>query len=250
MGDIDGPAFVTYSKVGYTGASVVMDIENMEINTVLPNRKFINGYAFLGIDVYYDEKGNYWQNCVDVGLCWSGVRGGWHVFYNMYTPLNKDTATWYESSIVLPKNDVYTMSLVLTEDNYALLTVEGQKTGAKDQVRVEVNGALADGSNTSFLFNAALDYPPNTKYGQDGNLSEDFVDITLANTDKGLYMRSFHVKDLTLYKKGTAIDWTTDRCAAVSIWPDKNKVAFDYSPTVVELFDGTEYIINFDMNRN
>ena len=52
MGDVDGPAFAVYSQVGYTGASAVLDIEKMEINTVFPNGKFLNGYAFLGIDVY------------------------------------------------------------------------------------------------------------------------------------------------------------------------------------------------------
>ena len=249
MGDTDGPAFAVYSNVGYTGASAVLDIANMEINTVFPNKKFVNAYAFLGIDVYHDKNGLYWDNCVDVGLCWAGKEGGWHVFYNMYEPLNEKTATWYESSVILPKDDVYNMSLKLTENNYALLTVEGQNSGVKDEVLVEVKGALADGSNTSFLFNAALDYPPNTKVGQDGKFCDDFVDITLANSDQGIYMRSFHVTELTLYQNETASDWTNDKCSAISIWPDKTIDEFDYSPTVVETFDGTEYIIDLDMNR-
>ena len=249
MGDVDGPAFAVYSQVGYTGASAVLDIEKMEINTVFPNGKFLNGYAFLVIDVYHDTGGSFWDNCVDVGLCWAGKEGGWHIFYNMYEPLNEKTPTWYESSVILPKDDIYTMTLKITEDNYALLTVEGQKTGVKDEVRLEVKGASADGSNTSFLFNAALDYPPNTKIGQDGKFCDDFVDITLASSDKGIYLRSFHVTDLTLYRNETAIEWTNNKCTAISIWPDKNIKEFDYSPTVVETFDGTEYIIDLDMNR-
>ena len=52
MGDTDGPAFAVYSNIGYTGASATLDIANMESNTVLPNGKFVNGYAFFGIDVY------------------------------------------------------------------------------------------------------------------------------------------------------------------------------------------------------
>ena len=167
----------------------------------------------------------------------------------MYEPLNEKTPTWYESRVILPKDDVYTMTLKLVEDNYALLTVEGENTGAKDEVRVEVKGAFVDGSNTSFLFNAALDYPPNTKVDRYGNLCEDFVEITLANSDKGIFLRTFHVKDLTLYKNDTAVDWTDDKCSAISIWPDQKIKEFDYSPTVVEIFDGTEYIINLDMNR-
>ena len=249
MGDVDGPAFAVYSKVGYNAASVVMDIKNMEINTVLPNGKFLNGYTFLGIDVYDALSASSWVNCIDAGLCWAGPTGGWHIFYSIYDTLDENTSKWYESSVILPKDDVYTMTLAITENNYALLTVEGQKTGVKDEVRIEVKGAYADGSTSSFYFNSALDYPPNTKIGQDGKFSKDFVDITLANSDKGIYMRSFHVKDLTLYQNETALDWTNDKSIAISIWPDQKEKEFDYSPTVVEIFDGTEYIINFDMNR-
>lgn len=249
MGDVDGPAFAVYSQIGYTGASVVLDVADMEINTVFPNGKFVNGYSFLGIDVYHDSDGNFWNNCIDAGLCWAGKEGGWHVFYNMYEPLNQKTPTWYESSVILPKDDVYTMTLKITEDNYALLTVEGQTNGVKDEVRIEVKGARANGSRTSFLFNTALDYPPNTKIGQNGKFVDDFVDITLANSDKGIYLRSVHATELTLYQNETAIEWTNDKCTAISIWPDKNIEEFDYSPTVVETFDGTEYIIDLDMNR-
>lgn len=250
MGDTDGPAFAVYSNIGYTGASATLDIANMEINTVMPNGKFVNGYAFFGIDVY-NKTGSWWENCVDVGLCWSGKNGGWHVFYNMYEPLNETTYTWYESSVILPKDDIYNMSLKLTEDHYAILTVEGQTNGIRDEVRVEVKGAYANGRNTAFLFNTALDYPPNTKVDRNGKSCEDFVEITLANTDKGLFLRSFHVKDLTLYQGDTAFAWTNDKSksSAVSIWPDKSITGFDYAPTVVETSDGTEYVITLDMNR-
>lgn len=248
MGDLDGPAFAVYSRTGYSGASATIDLASMEINTLLGERKFINGYAFLGLDVYAATS-SMWQNCVDVGLCWSGRDGGWHVFYNIYETLNEGTPTWYESHVILPKDDIYDMSLTIVAENYALFTVKGRTNGVTDEVRVEVKGAEADGRNTSCLFNAALDYPPNTKIGTDGKRSEDFVDITLANTDKGLYMRNILVEDLTLYQGETAVEWTSDRNSAVSIWPDKTKKRFDYSPTSVEIFDGTKYIIHFDMNR-
>ena len=248
MGDTDGPAFAVYSKRGYNGASGVLDLANMDINTIWPNGKFINGYAFFGIDVYFGTTSN-WVNCVDVGLCWSGSNGGWHIFYNMFEPLNDKTPTWYESDVILPKDDIYHMSLKLVEDNYAVLTVEGQTNGVKDEVRVEVKGADADGYNTAFLFNAALDYPPNTKVDPNGKFSKDFVQITLGNTDKGLYLRSFLVDQLTLYQGETSFPWTNDLSTAVSIWPDKATKGFDYSPTTVETFDGTKYIIHLDMNR-
>jgi len=249
MGDVDGPAFAVYSNIGYTGASVIMDVENMEINTVMKGGKFVNAYCFFGVDVY-DDSATWWQNCVDVGLCWSGRFGGWHLFYNMYEPLNEGTPTWYESGVKLPKDDIYEMSMTITEDNYATLTIKGQKTGATDSVTLEVKGARADGKNTAMLFNVALDYPPDTKVDREGNPCEDWVEITLANSDKGLFFRNFHVWELKLYQGETASDWTDNLSSAISIWPDKAVEGFDYSPTLVGLFGGTEYVINLDMNRN
>ena len=249
MADTDGPAFAVYSKTGYSGASASLDLGSMEVNTLMPNNKFINGYAFFGIDVYAGANSSQWRNCVDVGLCWSGREGGWHVFYNIYERLNASTPTWYESNIILPSDDIYDLSLTIVEENYALFTIKGRTNGASDEVRVEIKGAAADGSNTALLFNAALDYPPNTKVNSEGKRSEDFVEITLTHTDKGLYMRNIIVEDLTLYQGETAVKWTTDKNSSVGLWPDKTKKRFDYAPTSVELFDGTKYIINFDMNR-
>lgn len=247
MGDVDGPAFAVYSNKGYSGASAVLDIEGMEIKTLMEDGRFLNAYSFLGIDVYAEE--GYWMNCVDVGLCWSGASGGWHIFYNMYKPVNEGTRTWYESSKKLPKNDTYTISLQLVGEEKALLTVEAVNGKFKDSVEVEVFGAKADGSNTAFLFNVALDYPSDTKVDRDGNPSSDWKEITLANTDKGVYLKSFRAYDLKLYNGETSSRWTNDKNSAVSIWPDKS-LGFDYAPTEVGVFDGTEYYINLDMNRD
>lgn len=246
MGDTDGPAFAVYSKKGYNGASVDLNLADTEISTRLPDGRFINGYSFLGIDVY---EGNYWVNCVDAGLCWSGTSGGWHLFYNIYETLNEHTNSWYESGKKLPKNGTYRMTMTVTSDNYATLTVESLNGNFKDSVRVEVKGAKANGSNTAFLFNTALDYPPNTKLDSFGNPSEDWVEITLANSDKGLYLRKLHASNLKLFKNGKEEDWTDNKTSATSIWPDKSVQGFDYSPTEIYLYDGREYYINLDMNR-
>lgn len=246
MSDDDGPAFVAYSKRGYNGASVVIDIKNSEIQAKLPDGRHVNGYMFLGMDVY---EGGYWANCFDAGLCWSGGSGGWHIFYNVYETVNESTKNWYESSKKLPQNGKYKLTLALIEDESALLTVEGLTNGFKDSVKIEVKGAKQDGSNISMLFNTALDYPQNTKVDENGDPSEDWAVITLANSDKGLYLRNIHATDMKLYKKGIEEDWTDQKNSAVSIWPDKAVEGFDYAPTEVFLFDGTEYYINLDMNR-
>lgn len=247
MGDVDGPAFAVYSKVGYNGASVDLNLADMEIKNVLPDGRHINGYCFLGADIFED---GYWANCVDAGLCWSGTDGGWHLFYNIYETLNEDTSSWYESNKKLPKNGTYRMTFKMISDNYATLTVESLTGSFKDSVRVELKGAKADGSNTAFLFNTALDYPPNTKVDTQGNPSEDWTEITLANSDKGLYLRKLRAFNMKLFKENVEEDWINTKNSAVSIWPDKSVSGFDYSPTEIFLFDGSEYYINLDMNRD
>ncbi len=248
MGDLDGPAFAVYSKQGYTGATVQVDIASSEVNGKMTDGKAVNGYAFLGIDIY-DNQGE-WFNCIDAGLCWAGADEGWHIFYNIFKTLNPSTPSWYESSIKLPYDDIYTMTFTTVEDNYAILTVRGQKHGAVDSVKVEVMGAKEDGSNTAFLFNAAMDFPPNTMVDRNGNYCDNnWVEVVLANTDKNAYLRKLRVFDMKLLQVDGKVEWTDDRNDAVSIWPDKSYGGMDYVCTKVDLYDGTEYYINFDMNR-
>ena len=247
MGDLDGPAFAVYSKPGYSGVSVEVDIENSEINCAMTDGKFVNGYAFVGVDIY-GVKG--WENCVDAGLCWAGADEGWHVFYNIFETLNPNTESWYESRKKLPYNDVYVMTFEIVEDNYALLTVTGKKTGATDSIKVEVKGAKKSGINTAFLFNAAMDFPPDTIIDRKGNYCEnDWPEVVLANTDKNAYLKNLLVTDMKLIKGGKALKWENDMNSSVAIWPDMTYKKMDYSPTKVDLYDGSQYYIHFDMNR-
>ncbi len=247
MGDLDGTAFAIYSPIGYNGASGTIDLKNAQLRRVLPDGRFINAYAFFGVDVY---SGEWWQNCVDVGFCRSGQTGKWHLFYNMYEPLNEGTNTWYESSKTLP-DDIYDMTFTMEGDQYVRLTVTGRNRGRTDTVLVEVKGAKADGSNTAFLFNAALDYPPDTMLDREGNPCSDFVEITLACTDLGLYFRNLYVSELKLYSedKPEGETWTSELAQSTGIWPDQTNVGFDYAPTTIYTFDGSAYVIDFDMNR-
>jgi len=235
MGDLDGTAFAIYSPIGYNGASGTIDLKNAQLRRVLPDGRFINAYAFFGVDVY---SGEWWQNCVDVGFCRSGQTGKWHLFYNMYEPLNEGTNTWYESSKTLP-DDIYDMTFTMEGDQYVRLTVTGRNRGRTDTVLVEVKGAKADGSNTAFLFNAALDYPPDTMLDREGNPCSDFVEITLACTDLGLYFRNLYVSELKLYSedKPEGETWTSELAQSTGIWPDQTNAGFDYAPTTIYTFD-------------
>lgn len=247
MGDLDGTAFAIYSPIGYNGASGTIDLKNAQLRRVLPDGRHINAYAFFGVDVY---AGEWWQNCVDVGFCRSGKTGKWHLFYNIYEPIHEDTRTWYESSKNLP-DDIYDMTFTMEGDQYVRLTVTGRNRGRTDTVLVEVKGAKADGSNTAFLFNAALDYPPDTLVDREGNPCDDYVEITLACTDLGLYFRNLYVSELKLYSedKPEGEVWTSELAQSTGIWPDQTNVGFDYAPTTIYTFDGSAYVIDFDMNR-
>lgn len=246
MGDNDGPAFAVYSNIGYSGAAVTLDIADMEVSTRLPGGRFVNCYAFLGIDVYEGES---WANCIDAGLCRSGVNGGWHLFYNIYEPIDEGAETWYESSKMLIKNDVYTLKLELIGDELARLTVSGTRTNFKDSVEIGVKGALKDGGNTAMLLNVALDYPPEAMLDPDGNPSEDWAQITLANSDKGVFLRGLRASGLTLFKGETSSVWGDNDTSSIGIWPDKSVKGFDYSPTEVGIINSDEFYINLDMNR-
>jgi hypothetical protein len=52
MGDLDGPAFAVYSNIGYNGASATLDLKNASLQRVLSDGRYVNAYAFFGIDVY------------------------------------------------------------------------------------------------------------------------------------------------------------------------------------------------------
>ena len=247
MGDLDGPAFAVYSKPGYHGCSVEVDIENSKINCAMTDGKIVNGYAFLGVDIY-GVKG--WENCVDAGLCWAGADAGWHIFYNIFETLNPETESWYESKKKLPYDDVYVMTFEIVENNYALLTVTGKKTGATDSVKVEVKGAQKSGINTAFLFNAAMDFPPDTIIDRKGNYCEnDWPEVVLANTDKNAYLKDLFVYDMKLFQNGKELKWEDDMNSSVALWPDMTYKKMDYAPTKVDLYDGSQYYIHFDMNR-
>lgn len=247
MSDRDGPAFVAYSKTGYTGVSAALDLANTKVCCALSDGKFVNAYAFLGIDVFGETE---WENCVDVGFCWAGAKGGWHIFYNIFQTLDPETPWWWESDIVLPGDDIYDLKLELIGEEKARFTVSGRRTCAFDSVSFELKGAKTDGSNTSCLFNAALDFPPDTKIDRKGNPCEDdWQEIVLANTDKGAYLKNMIVSELKLYNGTSSVAWTDDCSVSIGIWPDKEYTGFDYAPTKVICTDGTEYHIDLDMNR-
>lgn len=246
MSDNDGPAFVAYSKIGYSGASATVDLGNTKVNGALSNGKFINAYIFLGIDVFGETE---WENCVDVGFAWAGAKGGWHLFYNLFLKYDGTRFEWWESSNTLPQDDIYDLSCKLIAEEEVLFTAKGRTSGVEESVRFKLRHAKLDGSNTSCLFNCALDFPPESKIDRNGDPCEDWPEIVLGNTDKGGCLKNLTVTDMTLYTGTEPSKWTNEKNSDIGIWPDASFTVFDYAPTIVDCMDGSAYHIRLDMDR-
>ena len=250
MGDQDGPAYCVYSTQGVQAASMEIELSQLDLQIYREDGAHVNAYIVLGVDVY-DPEGGYWKNCADAGLVYSG-EDGWHVFYNLYSSSDPEASTWYESDRRLRADHDYRLVLDSSQkDERAVLSVYDLTTGNRvDRAILELQYAKADGSNTAYLTDFALDYPGNTMQGVNGNPSEDWIDITLGNTDRGIYMRNLRVKNCRLTRDGVEQDWTTEQTANRGIWPDASMTGIDYACTKVRnAKENISYIIDLDMNR-
>ena len=252
MGDADGPAYAVYSKVGFNKASMDVKISDIKINNIRQSDgKFVNAYIFLGCDVY---NGTWWSNCFDAGFCYAGTKPAGHLFYNIYEPAESGQKSWYESSVKLnPKHD-YRLILDTSEENTKATVIIYDLTDAleADRVSFYVKGMKADGSNTAYLMDFALDYPPNTKLDTSGKPSEDWVEITLYNTDEDLYMQNVLVDNVKIYKGENEYVWDETHTNNRSLWPDNSYTEFDYACTKVITLGDTydyEFRVDLDMNR-
>lgn len=249
MGDQDGPAYCVYSTQGVQAASMEIELSQMELQIYREDGAHVNAYIFLGVDVYDAEHG-YWKNCADAGLVYSG-EDGWHVFYNLYSCSDPEASTWYESDRHLRNDHDYRLVLDSSQrDGRAVLSVYDLTANVRvDRVIFELQYAKADGSNTAYLTDFALDYPEDTMQGADGQPSEDWIDITLGNTDRGIYLRNLRLKNCRVTRGGVEYDWTTEQTANRGIWPDASMTGIDYACTRVRnAKENISYIVDLDMN--
>ncbi|OGO91788.1 MAG: hypothetical protein A2Y17_13605 [Clostridiales bacterium GWF2_38_85] len=255
LGDLDGPAYCVYSKIGYNKASFDVDLGTMQLDlTRKSDNKSINAYMFIGCDIY-DSTGSWWKNCIDSGLVNDGGNG-WHIFYSLYSVDDTFTGNkWYESSKKLNSTHKYRLVLDASqEDGTATLSVidltDDEKT--VDQVTFQLQYALKIGQNIRFYQDVALDYPQNTKFDTNGNASsDDWEEITLYNTDEGMYMKNVRISNTRIYNTDGEYLWTEEHTAERGMWPDTKNAKIDYE--VVKImnpeFDHTVWI-DFDMNRS
>lgn len=252
QGDNDGPAYVVYSKIGYNKASFEFNMSQIDLNMRRKSdQKWTNSYIFLGVDVY-DEKQEF-LNCIDAGFCYSGDVQNWHLFYNLLRTNQK--VSWFESSVVLDNTHDYQLILDCSyQDGVARLSIIDRTDNNKiaDMAEFEVMSAKKDGSNLSLYQDYAIDYPDNIKKNQTGvNFTEDWEEITLYNTDEGIYLNNIVIRNAKLYSPDGEFAWTEKHTNDCFMWPNTQCRRIDYACTKIrEQRKNRDFILDLDMNRH
>ena len=251
QGDNDGPAYVVYSKIGYNKASFEFHMSQVKLNMRRKSdSRWTNSYIFLGVDVYDDKEE--FLNCIDAGFCYSGSTQSWHLFYNLLKTNQKES--WYESSIVLDETHDYKLILDCSYKNdTATLTILDLTDGNRevDRAEFEVMYAKKDGSNLSMYQDFAIDFPEDIKKDRTGeNYTEDWEEITLYNSDEGIYLNNIVIQDATLYNPEGAYVWSEGRTNDRFMWPSTQCRKIDYACTRIRKQQmNSELILDLDMNR-
>ena len=251
QGDNDGPAYVVYSKIGYHKASFEFQMSKVKLNMRRrSDQKWTNSYIFLGVDVY-DEKEEF-LNCIDAGFCYSGDVQNWHLFYNLLHTTG-DTS-WYESSITLEETHDYKLVLDCSKkDDAAILTIIDLTDGNRiaDSAEFEVLHARKDGHNLSMYQDYAIDFPDNIKLDRTGVPSgDDWEEITLYNTQEGIYLNHIAIDDAKLYTPEGEYLWSEERTNDRYMWPSTQCKKMDYACTTIrEAEKDNHLVLDLDMNR-
>ncbi|QNK42013.1 hypothetical protein [Caproicibacter fermentans] len=251
MGDNDGPAYVVYSKEGYNKASQVIKVSRMKVNLVRKSDgKSLNGYAFLGMDVY-NGKENQWVNCIDAGLGFIGSTCKCHACVNRYS-VSPDEDQWWESSVELDMTHDYKLVLDASQkDEQVTLTIFDvtEKNRQVDSKTFTLYYAKKDGGNLAVYQDYAMDFPEDVRLDTKKVPSTDWEQITLYNTDEDLYMKNIVGSDLCLYNDSGSRPWTADRTADRYMWPDKTSCISYVTTTVTQIKKDSETKIDLNMNR-
>ncbi|MBP5230273.1 MAG: hypothetical protein ILO68_00955, partial [Clostridia bacterium] len=179
----------------------------------------------------------------------------WHLFYNIYDPADGQKG-WYESSVRLNSKHDYRLTLDTSEEDEKATVVIYDLTAEKEADRAVfyVKKMKRDGSNTSYLMDFALDYPDNVRKDRNGKTTQDWAEITLYNTDEGLFLNNVLVTN-TMILPGTSdemVPWDGNATNNRSLWPDRTVEIFDYPCTTVYVDENepdSSFRVDLDMNH-
>ncbi len=222
-GPSDGPGYSVYSNVGYNKASAIVCLSEAKTNlSRKSDKKAINAYAFLGIDVYRD--GKQWANCVDAGLLRSGNDGKWHACANRYM-VDPDDNKWWESTVNLDETHDYKLVLDSSKkDEQITLQVIDVTDNNKivDTKSFEFYYSKADGSTTSYYHCISMAFPPDICCDTEGNAdSTDYEEVLKYNTNEDLYFKNATLKEAILYNASGSHSWVQSCTKDRFMWPNK-----------------------------
>lgn len=252
VGDNDGPAYVVYSNIGYNKAFEVIAISKIQKNFIRrSDKKTVNAYLFLGIDVY-DSETKEWKNCADAGLGYIGATGGFHAFVNRFIVEDGDIS-WWESPVELnPEHDFKIVLDTSKKDGALFLSIiditDGNKT--VDTKEFSMSYVKADGSNTAYYQDYAIDFPDDVCKDTNGNDSKEWDQVVFYNTDEDLYMKNIQVSDAYLYNPSGSYLWTEEYTEDRFLWPYKTRTVDYICTTVNAVHSDYETVIDLDMNRH
>lgn len=250
-GPEDGPGYSVYSNVGYNKASATVCLSQAKTNlSRKSDKKDINAYAFLGIDVY--RGGKEWTNCVDAGLLRSGNNGKWHACANRYM-VSPDDNKWWESTVNL--NEAHDYKLVLDsskKDEQITLQIFDVTDHNKlvDSKTFEFYYSKKDGSTTSYYHCISMAFPPEICFDTKGNSNcTEYQEVLKYNTNQGLYFKNAALKNATLYDASGSHSWTQECTKDRFMWPTKLNTVNYACTTLQTVKKDYEEIINIDLNH-
>ena len=249
MGDQYAPGYCVYSKVGYNKAEMTFELSQADVCNRGTKNGYVTCYVFLGIDVR-NENG-YWMNCCDAGLTYGGETSGWHLFWATATDENGNRGWNADSKALNPKHDYKIVLDSSKKDGRVKLSAIDLYDGSiADTMEFELWGSKADGSNTSYLTDIAIDWADeNTMVDTNGNPTsiENWVEITKANMGQGIHLKNIRLYDIALYKGKKRYEWKKDLTDRRGIWSDKNDPITTVTTRISHIVEDYEYIVDLDL---
>ena len=249
MGDMYAPGYCVYSKTGFNKGEMSFEMSQVDVNNWGSKKGHVTCYVFLGISVNND--GGWWMNCCDAGFTYDNETSGWHLFYATATDEN-GVRGWYSNTKTLNSKHDYKLVLDSSkQDGKVTMTAIDLADGkVADTLEFDLWGSKADGSNTLYLTDIAIDWADeNTLVDTKGNptTEDNWVEITKANMGQGIHMNNVRLYDIALYKNDERLVWNKSLTDRRGMWSDKNDPIDVVTTRVSHIIEDYEYVIDLDL---
>jgi len=250
MGDQGAPGYCVYSIKGFNKAEMTWEMSQVDVNIVGNNGSRVTAYVFLGVNVY--NEGGYWMNCCDAGFGYGNDTTGWRLFAATATDEN-GKRSWFDGGKTLDSSHDYKLTLdTSTKDGWAVLTAYDITIGkVADTMEFYLYGAKADGSNTSYLTDIAIDWTgEQTWIDENGNKTDDGDKVTIAQLGSGMHLKNVRIYDCALYKDDKSFIWTKELTRVRGIWSDADSIVKAETTKIHHCLEDKEYIVDLDLGTS